>query len=116
MEKKSVPTITAQIFLGLREGYTDKVHSLDDLKEFLHGYCDKGLCVTVTPTTFLYKRTPEDPIGREDGAIIGVINYPRFPTSRESIERTAEEIAALCKDKYKQNRVSIVYADTTVMI
>ncbi|MEI6731792.1 MAG: hypothetical protein WCK90_03875 [archaeon] len=116
MDKTSVPTITAQIYLGLREGYTDKVHSLDELKEFLHGYCDKGLCVTVSPTTFIYKRTAEDPIGREEGAVIGVINYPRFPSTRENIEKTAEEIASMCKDRYKQNRVSIVYSDSTVMI
>ena len=108
---KSLETITAKIYLGLREGYTEKVHTLDEVKDFLQQYVNKvGLCVTVTPTTFVYKD------GREDGAVIGLINYPRFPTTREKLKQTAEEIAGLCKTKYNQNRVSIEYQDETVML
>jgi hypothetical protein len=109
--KKSVETITAQIYLGLREGYTDNVHTLDELKDFLQIYVDKEkLCVTVTPTTFVYTN------GREEGAIIGLINYPRFPTTRKKIKQIAEDIAKLCKKEYKQNRVSIQYQDITTML
>ena len=37
-------------------------------------YCDKvGLCVTVTKTNYVYTD------GSEEGVIIGLINYPRFP-------------------------------------
>jgi len=108
---KTLETITAKIFLGLREEYTDKVHTLDEVKDFLQEYVNKvGLCVTVTPTTFIYKG------GREEGAIIGLINYPRFPTTREKLKQTAEEIAQLCKKRYKQTRVSIEYQDQTVML
>lgn len=108
---KSVETITAKIYLGLREGYTDKVHTLDELKDFLQKYTNKvELCVTVTPTTFVYKD------GREDGAVIGLINYPRFPTTKEKLEQTAEELAALCKEEYRQNRISIEFQDRTVML
>lgn len=108
---KSIETITAKIYLGLREGYTDRFHSLDDVKDFLQDYTDSiGLCVTITPTTFIYKD------GREEGVIIGLINYPRFPTDKEKLEQTAEEIASLCKERYKQNRVSIEYRDRTIML
>jgi len=111
MMDNSLETITAKIYLGLREGYTEKVHTLDEVKDFLQKYVDRvGLCVTVTPTTFVYKD------GREDGAVIGLINYPRFPTTREKLKQTAEEIAGLCKAEYKQNRVSIEYQDETIML
>jgi hypothetical protein len=106
----TVETITAKIYLGLREGYTDKVHTISELEDFLQKETDKGgLCVTVTPTKFIYKD------GREDGAIIGLINYPRFPTTKEQLEKDAERIAKLCKEEYKQNRVSIEYQNKTVM-
>lgn len=108
---KSVDTITAKIFLGLREGYSDKVHTLDELSDFLQLRTNRGgLCVTITPTTFIYKN------GREEGAVIGLINYPRFPMDTEGLRKEAEEIARACKKEYKQNRVSIEYQDQTIMI
>ena len=92
---KSVETITANIYLGLRESYTDRIHSLEEVKDFLQEYVNRvSLCVTVSPTTFIYKD------GREDGVVIGLINYPRFPTTREALKKQAEEIALLCKNKY----------------
>lgn len=108
---KSVETITAKIYLGLREGHTDKIHNLNEVKKILQDYVDKvGLCVTINPTTFIYTD------GKEEGVIIGLINYPGFPTTKKKLEKTAEEIAFLCKEKYKQNRVSIEYQDRTLML
>lgn len=108
---KSVETITAKIYLGLKEGYTGPVHTIGEVRDFLQREADKGgLCVTVTPTTFIYKN------GREDGAIIGLINYPRLPTPKKELKKIAERIAAICKEEYKQNRVSIEYQDRTVML
>src|SRR3989344_401763 len=108
---KNVETITAKIYLGLREGYTDKVYSIDEVKDLLQDYVNEvGLCVTVSPTTFIYKD------GREEGVIIGLINYPRFPTTKDKLKQTTEEIAKLCKERYKQTRVSIEYQDETVML
>ncbi|MBI2057142.1 hypothetical protein HYT91_02705 [Candidatus Pacearchaeota archaeon] len=108
---KSVETITAKIYLGLREGYTNKVHTINEVKNFLQDYVDKtSFCVTITPTTFVYKN------GRENGVIIGLINYPRFPKTKKELKRRAEEIAKLCKEEYKQNRISIEYPDKTIML
>ncbi|MEK6817195.1 MAG: hypothetical protein AABX80_00165 [Nanoarchaeota archaeon] len=108
---KSVETITAKIYLGLREKYSKKIHTIEELKDLLQDYVDKtSFCVTVTPTTFVYKN------GRERGAIIGLINYPRFPKTKKEIESRAVEIAKLCKQKYKQKRVSIEYQDRTIML
>ena len=108
---KSVETITAKIYLGLREGYTNKLHTIDEVKDFMQNYVNQtSFCVTITPTTFIYKG------GIEEGAIIGLINYPRFPSNKKEIEKKAEEIASLCKKEYAQKRVSIEYQDRTIML
>lgn len=43
----------------------------DEAKQF-----GSGLCVTVTPTTYVYTG------GEEDGIVVGLINYPRFPAEK----------------------------------
>ena len=63
---------------------------LADAKRFLRKatyppHC--GLCVTVTPTTFIYTG------GSEDGVAGGLVQYPRFPKSAEEIWWRAVEIA-----------------------
>lgn len=45
-----------------------------------------GLCVTIEPTTFIFKQ------GEEAGYVVGLINYPRFPESVESINARAERL------------------------
>ena len=53
--KKSVETINAKIYVGLREGYSDIVHSLGELEKVLQNYTNKkGMCVTITPTRYIY--------------------------------------------------------------
>jgi len=56
-------------------------------------FCDKeGLCVTVTPTSYVYTN------GEEDGVIVGLINYPRFPAEAGQIYATANALAErLCE-------------------
>lgn len=57
-------------------------------KMICRDFCDKvGLCVTVTPTTYLYTG------GQEEGVIVGLINYPRFPADPGVIFATANELA-----------------------
>lgn len=51
-------------------------------------FCDReGLCVTVTPTTYVYTG------GQEEGVIVGLINYPRFPSTAGAIYATAVALA-----------------------
>jgi hypothetical protein len=52
-----------------------------------HWAYKKGACVTVTPTTFIYTG------GREEGAAVGFVNYPRFPASRRQIWMRANALA-----------------------
>ena len=111
LKMKKVKTINAKIYLGLRKGYGESVHTLDEVKNFLQEYVDKaGLCFTISPTTFVYSN------GREEGAVIGLVNYPRFPKTKRELEILAEEIAELCKDRFNQERISIEYQGYTMTI
>jgi hypothetical protein len=57
-------------------------------KRICREHCDQvGLCVTVTPTTYVYTG------GEELGVIVGLINYPRFPSSSADIWQRAEALA-----------------------
>jgi ferredoxin len=63
----------------------DEITARDSCRDF----CDAvGLCVTVTPTTYVYTD------GSEYGFIIGLINYPRFPVKQKAqLIQTATDLA-----------------------
>jgi hypothetical protein len=108
---KTAKTFTAQIYVGLREGYSDSVATLQDVHSIIQRYTDEtGFCVSVTETHFIYKN------GSEPGAIIGVINYPRFESDEATLRAKALEIAEILKLELKQFRVSIVFGRDTVML
>lgn len=52
-----------------------------------HWAFEEGACVTVTPTTFVYTG------GREEGAAVGLVNYPRFPADKKAIWERANVLA-----------------------
>jgi hypothetical protein len=53
---------------------------IDVAKQIIRQEClREGLCVTVEPTTFIYTG------GEESGYVVGLINYPRFPTEFSSL-------------------------------
>ena len=102
------------IFVGLKvrvpdgSGETLK-HRL--IESYCQDYCtDVGLCVTVTKTKYVYKG------GKESGVIIGLMNYPRFPTSRRKLRKHAYELALKCLNGARQCRVSIVGPHMTRML
>jgi hypothetical protein len=104
-------TFEAKISLGFREGYTNIIHSLDEVKKICQQYCNEvGLCVTITPTNFVYVN------GQEEGCFIGLINYPRFPTASDYILKTALDLAQIFLEKFKQLKVSVICNDKTYMI
>lgn len=58
-----------------------------------------GLCVTVTPTEFIYTG------GAEAGVCVGLVNYPRFPSTADELWQKARHIAealriGLCQWSY----------------
>lgn len=108
---KEVQTYQAIISLGFKEHYSEKCHNLEEVIEICQEYCDNiGLCVTVTPTNFIYTN------GGENGCLIGLINYPRFPSTPEEIFNKAFNLAGILKEKFNQFKVSIICSDKTVML
>lgn len=88
------PGFRAEIFLGLREGYGKPVPYYR-FREGLQRLVEREeLCVTVTATEYAY------PGGGENGVIIGLINYPRFPRGwtefYDLAMRVAKELRELC--------------------
>ncbi len=108
---KRVYTYTANIYVGLRHGYSDTLSSVDDVRHWLQNYCNKvKLGVTLTPTEFIYVN------GGEPGVIIGLIQYPRFSEPTECIKNKALEIARGLLDLCQQERISIVFPKETIML
>ena len=48
--------------------------------------------------------------------MVGLINYPRFPSTPEKILEHALAIAKLLLDAYKQYKVSVICSDKTYML
>jgi hypothetical protein len=71
-------------------------------------YCDEvGLCVTVTRTTYVYTN------GSEDGMIVGLINYPRFPDEPARIEAKAAELGRILRTALDQESFTVQTPTTT---
>jgi hypothetical protein len=68
------------------------------------------LCVTVTPTEFIYTA------GAEVGVEIGFVNYPRFPTSPEILFERAKRVAVRLLDDLCQWSALLVAPDKTVWL
>ena len=59
-----------------------------DAQKYCQLYCnDLGLCVTVTPTKYIYTD------GSEEGFVVGLINYPRFPSTPHLLTERAFDLA-----------------------
>lgn len=69
-----------------------------------------GLCVTVEPTRFIYTG------GEETGAVVGLINYPRFPCEPQAISSKAKRLALHLLEATLQHSVLIMTPDITEWI
>lgn len=105
-----VETAVIDIYVGLKEGYDGIQHNLDELERQLQKICDSGLCVTIIPCKYIYKD------GNEQGAVVRLINYPRFPSDLKSLKERAIEIASELRSHFGQYRMSIQAPDVTYMI
>lgn len=66
-------------------------------------HCDEdGLCVTVEAADYIYTGDSEA------GAVIGLINYPRFPSTPEAIFERAEKLALRVMEACGQKSFSIM--------
>lgn len=97
-EVKESPTYTATIYIA---------GELQQAKNCCRRFCMEGLCVTVTPTTFVYTG------GAEDGVAVGLINYPRFPKTNEEIWEKAISLGMVLMDDLCQHSFTVVSPDKT---
>jgi hypothetical protein len=110
-ELKTTPTYWANIYVGLKPGYDAPTIPPQAAMDIAQVYVDKvGLCVTITPTTFVYTK------GYEPGFIIGLINYPRFPATPQKITHHALALARALQKGLRQHRISVMFPDRTVML
>jgi hypothetical protein len=77
-------------------------------KQALRAEClREGLCVTIEPTTFVYTG------GEEAGYRVGLLNYPRFPTTPGALQARAEVIAlALLEATHQHSALMVTPAVT----
>lgn len=66
--------------------------------------------MTIEPTLFIYTG------GEESGFVVGILNYPRFPATPESINATARELALGLLDATCQDSALIVTPETTTWL
>lgn len=99
--QKTSPTWFANIWIA-----GDHAAAIQACREF----CAIGLCVTVTPTTYVYTG------GAEEGVCVRLINYPRFAEGAENLRRKAEALAEYLKSALCQGSYSIEYPDETVWV
>lgn len=93
----NVPTIRFDIFMA---------GDIATAKAICRQYCfDVGLCVHVEPVDYIYTG------GEEAGFKVGLINYPRFPTTSEALRTTAQTLAHLLMEGLCQHSYSIVGDD-----
>lgn len=90
MIQRNEPTFWAEIAIA---------GDYDDARRICRQFCERGLCVTVTPTTYIYTG------GEQAGVLVRLINYPRFPADPPEIEMRALELGdelreGLCQDSF----------------
>ena len=83
--------------------------SVADATRICRQFCKEvGLCVTVTPTDFVYSG------GAESGVLVRMVNYPRFPAQADEINKKAFDLARVLRDGLSQWSVMIeTPTDTT---
>lgn len=111
MTTTTVQTFTAHIYVGLQVHYTGGLIDLNIPIETIRQYANTvGLCVSVTRTRFVYTN------GGEPGFIVGLINYPRFPSSPEIIKAHALALAEALLKCCQQMKVTVVLPNETIML
>jgi len=102
MRTSTEQTFTVRIYLS---------GPIEVAKQILRQECMReGLCVTVEPTTFIYTG------GEEAGYVVGLLNYPRFPSKPEAIRSRALNIAQLLLAGTFQHSALISDSETTEWI
>lgn len=111
MRLRTVDTYTALIFIGLRAAYGGPIANRQGVIAAIQAYVNAvGLGLTVTNTEFIYSGDCEP------GLTVGLINYPRFPSTRSQIRAHAFAITEMLMECCGQLRASVVMTDKTTML
>jgi hypothetical protein len=82
---------------------------VEHAKQVLRLWCKESpCCVTVTPTTFIYRG------GEESGFVVGFRNYPRFPSDAEDIASKAKSLAERLRAELGQDSYMIVDGEQAI--
>lgn len=85
--------------------YWARIHiagPIETAKQIIRRECmRKGLCVTITPTSYIYTG------GEEVGYVVELINYPRFPSQTADISERARALALMLRDETFQHSVLV---------
>lgn len=102
MIEKTCTTYWAKIYIA---------GPIDVAKQVIRKECmTEGLCVTVEPTTFIYTG------GEESGYVVGLVNYPRFPSTPSELSDRARGLMKKLLDETYQNSAMLLLPDTTEWI
>ena len=97
--KNTVKTNWVKIFMA---------GEIDDAKKCCQKFCDDiGLCVTIEPTDYIYTG------GSEIGFVVGLINYPRFPSTPSVLFIRAKQLADLLLQICGQDSFTIMTPEET---
>ena len=79
---------------------------IDHAKQVIRRFCkERPCCVTVMPTTYIYNG------GEEDGFVVGVRNYPRFPADAHTLRKEAGDIGEALREALGQDSYMVVDHD-----
>lgn len=99
MKTEIAPTFRVRIYMS---------GPIEIAKQLLRAEClREGLCVTIEPTLFIYTG------GEEAGFVVGLLNYPRFPTTEGELLARARDLASKLLDATHQHSVLITTSDVT---
>jgi hypothetical protein len=102
MKSKTAPNHQVRIYLS---------GPIETAKQVLREEClADPICVTVDPTHYIYTG------GEETGYVIGLLNYPRFPTTLEKLMERAVALAGKLIDRTFQRSGLVVGPETTIWV
>lgn len=97
-----LPTYQIKIYLS---------GSIEVAKQIIREHVfDSPLCVTIDPTTYIYTG------GEEAGYVVGLLNYPRFPTAPNELAVRAGILANLLLERTFQRSALLVTPEHTSWI
>jgi hypothetical protein len=83
---------------------------MSEIRSACRQYCLSGFCVSILPCSFCYTA------GLEEGAAIGIINYPRFPRTPEVLQEIAEDLAKFLIITLYQASCTVVMPNKTIYL